>query len=413
MKEPRLSNSEPASAVPFAVFCGLDVGKSEHHACALDATGRRLHDKALPNDETALRAVFERLGGHGRVLVVVDQPASIGALAVAVARDLGIEVAYLPGLAMRRIADLHPGQAKTDARDAHVIADAARTMPHTLRRIRGDEETLAELTVLAGYDDDLAGQSTRLSNRLRDALLHVHPALERLLGPRLDRGGVLDLLAAAPTPAALAELGAQGMAAVMAPRSPRLARTLPAQILTALAAQSVVIPGTAAFARVISGVAGQLRDAHNERDQLATELEARLEAHPLGPVLTSMPGLGVRTAIKILTIVGDGSTFPSAAHLAAYAGLAPVTRRSGSSIKGETRSQRGNHALKSALFLSAFASLADPVSRTYYDRKKAEKKKHNAAVICLARRRLDVIYAMLRDRQPYRAPEPSPAPLAA
>jgi transposase len=410
MKEPRLSENQ---TVPFAVFCGLDVGKSEHHACALDAAGRRLHDKALPNDETALRAVYERLGAYGRVLVVVDQPASIGALAVAVARELGVEVAYLPGLAMRRIADLHPGQSKTDARDAHVIADAARTMPHTLRRIRGDDETLAELGVLAGYDDDLAGQSTRLTNRLRDALLHVHPALERLLGPRLDRAGVLDLLAAAPTPTALAELSSEGMAALMTPRSPRLARTLPAQILTALAAQTLVVPGTAAFARVISGVAGQLRDVHTERADPAAELEARLEAHPLGPVLTSMPGLGVRTAIKLLTIVGDGSAFPTAAHLAAYAGLAPVTRRSSSSIKGETRSQRGNHALKSALFLSAFAALGDPDSGAYYDRKRAAGKRHNAALICLARRRTDVIYAMLRDRQPYRATRPSPAPLAA
>ncbi len=92
-----------------------------------------------------------------------------------------------------------------------------------------------------------------------------------------------------------------------------------------------------------------------------------------------IPGLGVRTATKILTIVGDGSAFPTAGHLAAYAGLAPVTRRSGTSIKGETRSQRGNHALKSALFLSAFASLADPVSRAYYDRKRAAGKRHNAA----------------------------------
>ena len=187
----------------YAVFCGLDVGQSEHHACAIDTTGTRLHDKPLPNDETALRAVFTALAEHGRVLVVVDQHASIGALAAALARDMGVDVAYLPGLAMRRIADLHPGQAKTDARDAHVIADAARTMPHTLRRVGTDDETLAALTVLAGYDDDLAGQSTRLTNRLRDAMLHVHPALERLLGPRLDRGGVLDLLAVAPTPQAL------------------------------------------------------------------------------------------------------------------------------------------------------------------------------------------------------------------
>ena len=219
-----------------------------------------MHDKALPNDEPALRGVFTALAKHGRVLLVVDQPASIGALAVAVARQLGVEVAYLPGLAMRRIADLHPGQGKTDARDAYVIADAARTMPHTLRRVGSDDETLAELSVLAGYDDDLAGQSTRLTNRLRDALLHVHPALERLLGPRLDRGGVLDLLIAAPTPQALTGRGADEIAELMAPRSPRLARTLPAQILIALAAQHVVVPGTAAFARVITGVATQLRE---------------------------------------------------------------------------------------------------------------------------------------------------------
>lgn len=402
-----MSGSDKTGDHGFAVFCGLDVGKSAHHACALDPTGQRLHDKALPNDETALTEVLQRLATNGRVLVIVDQPASIGALAVAVARSLGIEVAYLPGLAMRRIADLHPGQGKTDARDAYVIADAARTMPHTLRRVGTDDEILAELTVLAGYDDDLAAQSTRLTNRLRDALLHVHPALERLLGPRMDRGGVLDLLAAAPTPDALRQLGEDGITAAMRPRSPRLAKTLPAQILAALDTQTVVVPGTTAFGRVIVGVATQLREVRTERDTLAAELETRLEAHPLAEVLTSMPGLGFRTALKILTIVGDGAAFPTAGHLAAYAGLAPVTRRSGTSIKGETRSQRGNHALKSALFLSAFASLADPTSRAYYDRKRAQGKRHNAALICLARRRTDVIYAMLRDRKPYQLPTPA------
>ncbi|AEA29048.1 transposase IS116/IS110/IS902 family protein (plasmid) [Pseudonocardia dioxanivorans CB1190] len=409
--------SEPDNT-GFEVFCGLDVGKSVHHACALDRNGKRLHGKPLPNDEAALTEVFIHLAAHGRVLVVVDQPASIGALAVAVARSLNIEVAYLPGLVMRRIADLHPGQGKTDARDAHVIAaqirGAARTMPHTLRRVGTDDETLAELTVLAGYDDDLAAQSTRLTNRLRDALLHVHPALERLLGPRMDRGGVLDLLAAAPTPQALRDLGEAGIAATMRARSPRLAKTLPAQILAALDTQTVVVPGTVAFGRVIGGVAAQLREVRLERDTLATELETLLEAHPLAGVLTSMPGLGFRTALKILTIVGDGAAFPTAGHLAAYAGLAPVTRRSGTSIKGETRSQRGNHALKSALFLSAFASLADPTSRAYYDRKRAAGKRHNAALICLARRRTDVIYAMLRDRRPYAPPSvPTLPPVAA
>lgn len=413
----RVMTPPAANEVPYAVFCGVDVGKSDHHACALDPAGKRLYDKALPNDEGALLAVLGRLTEHGRVLVVVDQPAAIGALTIAAARSLGIDVGYLPGLAMRRIADLYPGEGKTDERDAFIIADAARTMPHTLRRVGTDDETLAELTVLAGYDDDLAAQSTRLANRLHDCLLHVHPALERLLAKQLDRPGVLALLAAAPTPDALRALGVEGIAdALRAGGSPRLARTLPAKIQATLDTQTLVVPGTAAFGRVIAGVATQLRDLHTERNTLGRDLEKLLEAHPLAQVLRTMPGVGLRTALKILTIVGDASAFPTSGHLAAYAGLSPVTRKSGSSIKGETRSYRGNHALKSALFLSAFASLADPTSRAYYDRKRAEGKKHNAALTCLARRRVDVLYAMLRDKTPYRHPvthQPTPTTAAA
>ena len=406
-----MSEVHRSQRTPYAVFVGLDVGKGEHHACALDPAGKRLYDKPLPNDENALRRVLADLSGHGGVLLVVDQPASIGALAIAVARDIGVDVAYLPGLAMRRIADLHPGQGKTDARDAYVIADAARTLPHTLRRVGKDDEALAGLSVLAGYDADLAAEATRLTNRLRDALLHVHPALERLLGSHFDRPGVLAVLAAAPTPAALRELGAHGIAELMRPRSPRLAKTLPAKILAALDSQTVTVPGTAEFGRVIAGVATQLAAVRAERDALAADLEDRLAAHPLAEVLTSMPGVGVRTAITWLTIVGDGTAFPTAGHLAAYAGLAPVTRKSGSSIRGETRNQRGNHALKSALFLSAFASLGDSASRAYYDRKRAEGKRHNAALICLARRRVDVLLAMIRTGTTYHHPTvPTPTP---
>jgi hypothetical protein len=86
------------------------------------------------------------------VLVVVDQPASIGALSLAVARDMGCPAAYLPGLTMRRIADLYPGEAKTDAKDAFIVADAARAMPIALRAIDGEDETIAELEMIVGFD---------------------------------------------------------------------------------------------------------------------------------------------------------------------------------------------------------------------------------------------------------------------
>ncbi|GAA4474663.1 hypothetical protein GCM10023170_097220 [Phytohabitans houttuyneae] len=59
---------------------------------------RRLHDATLPNTEAGLRKLFDKLARQGRILLVVDQPASIGALPVAVARACGHQVAYLPGL---------------------------------------------------------------------------------------------------------------------------------------------------------------------------------------------------------------------------------------------------------------------------------------------------------------------------
>ena len=98
------------------VFVGVDVGKGEHHAVALNKAGKVVFDKALPNDEAKMRAVLQKLKQHGTVLVVVDQPATIGALPIAVAQAEGVLVGYLPGLAMRRIADLHAGEAKTGMR---------------------------------------------------------------------------------------------------------------------------------------------------------------------------------------------------------------------------------------------------------------------------------------------------------
>ncbi|MBD8063751.1 IS110 family transposase [Oceanitalea stevensii] len=393
----------------YAVFVGLDVGKEAHHACALDPGGARVHDKVLPQSEAQIRQVLTRLADRGRVLVVVDQPASIGALAVTVAREVGIDVAYLPGLAMRRIADLHPGNAKTDARDAYVIADAARSMPHALRRVDAGDEALADLEVIVGYDDDLAGEVTRVSNRIRGLLTQIHPALERVLGPKIQHQAVLELLIRFGGPQGLASASRRQLLAATKGRAPRSYEALISALTTALEEQTVTVPGTRAAELVLPKLATTLRELLQQREQAAGQIEEMLDAHPLSTVLTSMPGIGVRTGARILLEVGDGSSFATSGHLAAYAGLAPVTRRSGTSIRGEHPARGGNKQLKRAFFLSAFASLSDPASRAYYDRKRAEGKKHNAALICLARRRTDVLHAMLRNGTLYEARTPAAA----
>ncbi|MEV6449665.1 IS110 family transposase [Amycolatopsis sp. NPDC051716] len=386
------------------MFLGLDVGKEAHHAVGLDPDGKRLHDGPLPNTEPKLKALFDKLAAYGPVLVVVDQPATIGALPVAVARAAGHQVAYLPGLAMRRIADLYPGRAKTDARDAFVIADAARSLPHTLRPVDVGDEALAELEVLVGFDDDLAGEATRIANRIRGLLTGIHPTLEHAIGPRISHPAVLEILSRCGGPAGIAKAGRRKLTAIAKVHAPRLGEKLVEAIMTALGEQTVTVPGTAAADTVLPRLADSLKTVLQQRKQVAEQVEGILDAHPLAGVLTSMPGIGVRTAARILLEVGDASHFASSGHLAAYAGIAPVTRSSGTSIKGEHPARTGNRQLKRAFFLAAFAALSDPTSRTYYDRKRAEGKKHNAALICLARRRCDVLYAMLRNGTHYRHP---------
>ena len=393
----------------YAVYLGLDVGKEDHHACALNRDGKRVHDRGLPQAEDRLRALYANLATRGPVLVVVDQPASIGALPVAVARAEGLDVAYLPGLAMRRIADLHPGNAKTDAKDAYIIAEAARTMPHALRRVDVGDEALADLEVIVGFDDDLAAEVTRVTNRLHGLLTQIHPALEHALGPRLAHPAVLELLSRFGGPTGLSAAGRRQLLAVARPRAPRAHAAIVEAIMTALDAQTVTVPGTKAAELVLPKLADQLADLLEQRANAAAQVEEMLDAHPLAKVLTSMPGIGVRTGARILLEVGDGSSFATPGHLAAYAGLAPVTRRSGTSIRGEHPSRGGNKHLKRAMFLAAFAALSDPTSRAYYDRKRAQGKRHNAALICLARRRCDVLHAMLRHGTLYRQPTPAAA----
>jgi transposase len=395
-------------------WVGLDVGKQDHHATVISAAGERLFELAVRNDEAAIERLLDRALESGPCALVIDQPGSIGSLAVCVARRRGVPVAYVPGLVMRRASELYPGEAKTDRRDSFVLADTARTHARRLHWLELGDETLERLRVLGGYDDDLAHDVNRTANRLRDMLLAISPALERVLGPRLDHPVARALLARYPTPTALRAAGRRRLGPLAKRHAPRIGARLVDELQAALAAQTVTVPAEETAGRVIRELAAELDRLADRRDRLAQEIEQTFTGHPRAPVLLSIPGIGARTGARILTEIGDINRFPTAGHLAAYAGLAPVTRQSGSSINGETRSRRGNHRLKNAMWLSAFCSLHHHRSRDYYARKRAEGKQHNAAIVCLARRRCDVIHAMLRTGLSYgelpRPARPAPEP---
>ncbi len=342
---------------------------------------------------------------------MIDQPGSIGTLAVAVARRRGIPVAYVPGLVMRRVSELYPGEAKTDRRDSFVIADTARIHQARVHWLADSDELLEELRVLGGHDDDLAHDRTRTANRLRDMLLQAAPAVERVLGPRLEHPAVRALLERYPTPSAMRAAGKRRLLRLVAPRAPRMGGRLIDELFAALDAQTVTVPAEQTIGRVIRDLATELSRLAAARERLVTEIEAIFKRHPQAPVMLSIPGIGARTGARILTEIGDVTRFPTPGHLAAYAGLAPVTKQSGRTINGEHRSRRGNHRLKNALWLSSFCSLHHDPCHDYYARERSEGKKHNAAILCLARRCCDLTRKMLTTGLSYGEMPTRPAPL--
>lgn len=154
------------------------------------------------------------------------------ALPLAVARGRGCSVAYLPGLTMRPITSPYPGEAKTGARDAFSIAGAARAMPHMLRAIGGEDETIAELEMIVGFDNDLAGQATRVAKRLHGLLTQIHPSLERVL--ELQSPAVLTLVEGFGAPVQIRKVGRRKLITLLRPKAPQMAERLIEEIFAAL-----------------------------------------------------------------------------------------------------------------------------------------------------------------------------------
>jgi transposase len=123
-----------------------------------------------------------------------------------------------------------------------------------------------------------------------------------------------------------------------------------------------------------------------------------------------MPGFGFRLGAELLVAIGDLDQVDSADRLAAYAGLAPVANDSGKRTGRRRRPVRYNRALRRAMYLAALVAIrCDPAARAYYQRKRAEGKRPIQATICLARRRTNVLWALMRDDRTWQ-PEPPVKP---
>lgn len=382
------------------VWVGVDAGKGFHWAVALGAEGEVLLSRRVENDEEDLSTLIDEVlcFGLDEILWATDQPSGSAALLLALLWERGQRVLYVPGIAVDRARDAHRGESKTDARDARLIAELAR-MRGDLAALEPGEELLAELKLLVGHRRDLVLDQARALVRLRDALLGLFPGLERVLDLRTR--GPLVLVSRYQTPDAVRQAGRKRIEAYLKRQGVRNASKLAEKAIRAAQAQRAATPAEQVAAEIVRELAERALTLKERTAELDGELERRVLAHPLAQILLSLPGMGPVLSAEFLTAVGDPrDAFASAGHLAAYAGLVPAARDSGKRVGNNRRMRGGNKLLKKVLYQSAFSCLRHhETSRTFYDRKRREGKRHRQAVVALARRRVDVLWAMIRDEK--------------
>lgn len=392
------------------VWAGVDIGREHHHVAVVDGEGKRVFSRRVANDETALLEIIGNVVGLAQEVVwAIDLNSSESVLLLTLLLDHGQEVVYVPGIVVNRAAEGYRGAGKTDAKDAGIIADQAR-MRRDLTVLDGDDDLVVELRMLVARRKDLAADRTRAVNRLHDQLLAICPALQRTLD--LTSKGPLTLLTGFQTPAELRKIGVEDLTTWLKDRKVRNAAVLAAKAVAAARSQHTTLPAERTAALLAAQLAQGVITLNEQLAELDKLIEDRFRRHPSADVIVSMPGIGVLLGAEFIAATGTISRFTNPDQLASLAGVTPQPRDSGRVSGNLHRPQRYSRPLQRVFYTSALISIQScPQSRRFYDRKRAEGKRHIQAVLALARRRVNVLWALLRDNRTYQPTPPSPSPL--
>ena len=400
------------------VAVGIDVAKEFHWVAVVLADGgkvllsRRVDNDPDSTDELIadLRAIAAE---HGEVTVGIDLMGGVASLLTAMLLDAGVRLVHVPGLVVNRARRATKGgEAKSDPRDAKTIADQLR-LREDWRALDHPDQLSVDLRLLVSRRRELVVEQTRRLNRLRETLTSMFPGLERAVD--VTNLGDLHLLTRYCTPEQIRRAGRRRITEHLLRAGVRrsYAEPLVDKAIVAAAAQRTVVPGQARLAEFVREFATDAITARRRITQLDSQISADLDDHPDAALLRSLPGMGATLTAELLAEAGDLTRFATGDQLASAAGLAPVLQQSGK-MRYLRRATAGSKTLKFVFYQSAFCAIQrDPASKAFYARKRAEGKRHHQALIALARRRINVLHALLRTRQPYQAAHTRDATTAA
>ena len=293
--------------------------------------------------------------------------------------------------------------AKSDAGDAHMLADMVRTDSHQLRAVAGDSAEAEAVKVVTRMHKTLIWERTRATQRMRHALREYFPAALTAFED-LDAADTLELLAKAPDPARAARLSIAQISAALKRARRRDIAAKAAAIQSVLRAEHLGQPAvvTAAYAASVHALVAVLATLNEQVTALQGQVAAHFGQHPDAEIILSQPGLGPILGARVLAEFGDEhDRYVSAKTRKNYAGTSPITRASG---KKKTVAARyvHNDRLVDALMTQAFSALrASPGARAYYDRQRDRGASYNAALRQLANRLVGILHGCLKTGTAY------------
>lgn len=388
------------------IFIGDDWAEDHHDVHVMDAHGKKLASKRLPEGIEGIRGFHALIGTHIEdpdevsIGIETDRGLWVDALVAADYRVYAIN----PKSAARYRERHHVGGSKSDAGDAKMLADLVRTDAHNHRQVAGDSAAVEGIKVLARSHQNMIWSRAREANRLRNSLREYYPAA-LVAFEDLDGRDALAVLGKAPDPATGARLTiSQIKAALRAGGRRRYLTSTAAAIQQGLRTEQLAAPApvVAAYAASVTSLVALLVTFNTQIEQLEEQLDESFEQHPDADIYLSLPGLSDVLGARVLGEFGDDpERFADAKSRRNYAGTSPLTVASGKKRVVMARFVR-NKRLYDAIDQWAFCSLENsPGARAYYDQRRAAHYEHHEALRALGNRWIAILHGCLKHAAPY------------
>ncbi|MGV1352878.1 IS110 family transposase, partial [Klebsiella pneumoniae] len=382
-------------------FAGLDWASQIHAACVIDAHGSVVVQFEIKHDAAGLAELCRRLRSAGATAAAIERPSG---LIVDALLEAGFTVVPIhPNVVKATRPRYRSHGGKSDASDAYLLADLLRTDGHRFKPLLPQSDDIRALRALVRGRDDLVDTRVQLANQLRSLLESFWPGAAEVFAD-VDSPIGLAFILRYPTPESASRLGPKRMAAFCAQHAYSGRRSAD-ELLARLHQAAAVTVGELemeAKGELASSLARTLERLVDQIRLLTSRIEHHVGSIEDGRILMSFPRAGRVCAAQILSELGSvRERFDSDEHLAAEAGVAPVTYASGKS-KAVTFRWACNHRLRAALTCMADNSRhANAWAASVYAKARARGCDHPHAIRILSRAWLRVIWRAWTDRKPY------------